>query len=520
LQSEPRPPADAGNSDLILALLATVIGLVVRASAPLQATFPLNDGGLFYRMILDLQANRFVLPPFTTYNFSNIPFAYPPLAFYATGLLASIFHLDVLELIRVLPSLLSSASVPVYYFLSRQVLRSGQGLALVATLAFALVPRGFDWQIMGGGITRALGFVFGLATLFYVHRLFSHDGFSGQIFPPMIFGALTVLSHPEASVQTALAVLIFYLVLDRSRQGALQSLAVALGILFLTSPWWATVLLQHGIDPFLASASAVQNGTSFNLATRIYLTLQFNFTEEPFLQLIAVFGLIGLFSALMRREYLLPLWLVAPLLLEPRSAPQFMVIPLGMLASLGLVQVVLVGLRVNQQLPARLAGRLIGGVLVFLFIYALYSSYLVGLNLAASLELQPADRDALGWVRTNTPVNSRFILLTRGGPLVDPLAEWFPALTNQKSLNTVFGTEWLREEPFDGVMKRYETLQLCLNRDEVCLQEWAAANEQNYSYVLIDRRGFDPVLAVSLRNSPAYKLVYESSKILIFQKIS
>ncbi len=48
--------------------------------------FPLNDGGLFATMIQDLVNNRLLLPASTTYNGLDIPFAYPPLAFYVAAL--------------------------------------------------------------------------------------------------------------------------------------------------------------------------------------------------------------------------------------------------------------------------------------------------------------------------------------------------------------------------------------------------------------------------------------------------
>jgi hypothetical protein len=519
MKSGPKPPIDTRGSDALLALLAATIGLIVRISAPFQASFPLNDGGLFYRMILDLQANGFVLPIFTTYNASNIPFAYPPLAFYLTGLISSVFRLDVLTLMRVLPALLSTACIPVFYFLGRQIMKAGQGSALAATFAFAFVPRGFEWQIMGGGLTRALGFVFGLLTLYHAHRLFSSRNAAREIFPTFLFGALTVLSHPEATLQTALAVLIFYVFLDRSLKGGLRALATGLAIVIASAPWWATVISQHGLNPFLAAATAARTGTTVDLAARIFLTFQFNFTEEPYLQLIAIFGLIGLFATLARREFLLPVWVIAPLFLEPRSAPQFMVIPLAMLAGIGLIDVVVPGLQRLADLPSKLMSRAVAGFLIFAFVYLLFAAYLVGSKLASSLTLQPSEREALSWVRLNTPRDSRFVLLTGAGPLVDPLAEWFPALTVQKSLDTVFGTEWLANESFAGALSGYEMLQQCLDQNELCLQSWAAESGQGYSYVLIRRQSFDPLLVQSLRRSAAYKLIYESATILIFEKI-
>jgi len=41
-----------------LVVLGTFVGLLIRLSLPLISAFPLNDGGLFYSMIGDLQHNH------------------------------------------------------------------------------------------------------------------------------------------------------------------------------------------------------------------------------------------------------------------------------------------------------------------------------------------------------------------------------------------------------------------------------------------------------------------------------
>lgn len=82
------------SSLITVVLFFTLIGLAIQLPAPLQAIFPLNDGGLFYGMIIDLQAANYALPTYATYNSLTIPFAYPPLACYLTGWLADLLFLD------------------------------------------------------------------------------------------------------------------------------------------------------------------------------------------------------------------------------------------------------------------------------------------------------------------------------------------------------------------------------------------------------------------------------------------
>jgi hypothetical protein len=517
MQMRSRPlDIDSPAAQAIFASLLTLIGLLVRLPAPLSASFPLNDGGLFYRMILDLQANHFVLPVFTTYNTGDIPYVYPPFAFYFSGLIASGLGLDPLMLLRILPAILSALCIPAFYFLALDFLRPRQETALAAALAFALTPRGFEWHIMGGGLTRTFGLLFALLALRAARALFTQPS-KRQILATVLWGTLTVLAHPEASLQAAMAALLFYLVLDRTWRGAFHAATAAGGILALSAPWWGTVLLRFGTGPFLAGFAAARAGALAGAGGRIFLSVAFNFTEEIYLPLIAMFGLIGLFAELGRREFLLPLWVTVPLLLEPRSAPQYMVIPLAMLAGIGLVQVLLPALRAAAHSDAAGQNKAPRALSVYVFLYVLISAYLVGFRIAEFMTLQPPERTGLAWVKDNIPAGSRFILVTGGGPVSDPLAEWFPVLTDRKSLNTLFGLEWKSDVSFGEEISKYRALQQCLNRDAACLLAWQDIHGQDFTHVLVRKQEEANPLVESLRAAPGFSLIYENSGIAIFK---
>ncbi|MDO9302752.1 MAG: hypothetical protein Q7T89_15305, partial [Anaerolineales bacterium] len=76
------------NWSMLFLFTALLFGAVVRFVPAASNGFPLNDGGMFYTMIRDLQANHYILPQFTSYNFADIPFAYPPLGFYIAASLS------------------------------------------------------------------------------------------------------------------------------------------------------------------------------------------------------------------------------------------------------------------------------------------------------------------------------------------------------------------------------------------------------------------------------------------------
>ena len=109
------PPRFQHKDAYRLALaLAIGLGIAVRAYHVLSQDFPLNDGGLFFAMVRDLQAAHYHLPAFTSYNGAGIPYAYSPLGFYLAGLLDDWTPLTLTAVFRWLP-LLTTALIVVAF---------------------------------------------------------------------------------------------------------------------------------------------------------------------------------------------------------------------------------------------------------------------------------------------------------------------------------------------------------------------------------------------------------------------
>ena len=103
-------------------ILTAFFGLYVRLFPLFKTNFPLVDGGMFYTMIKDLQSAHFVLPIFTTYNQAEIPFAYPPLAFYIAGFLNTFTDISLIDIIKWQPVFISILTIPIFYYFVKQVL--------------------------------------------------------------------------------------------------------------------------------------------------------------------------------------------------------------------------------------------------------------------------------------------------------------------------------------------------------------------------------------------------------------
>ena len=120
----------------------------------------------------------------------------------------------------------------------------------------------------------------------------------------------------------------------------------------LTAPWWAGVLARHGLDPFLA---ALQAGAWSPLT--LGRLLFFDFSDAPLLDLFGVLALLGVFVVARERRLLLPVWVLAIFLLDPRKAPTLAMLPTAMLVAEAVFTMVLPALRGSAPgAPRALAG--------------------------------------------------------------------------------------------------------------------------------------------------------------------
>lgn len=504
----------------LILILSCVVGAYMRFSPTMLAGFAINDGGMFAVMVDDLRANHFLLPAFTTYNHLNIPYAYPPLGFYFGALASLILGLDSTQVVRWLPAFFASLSIPAFYFLALRLLKN-KFHAAVSTFFFALMPRALSWFVMGGGLTRSPGQFFMLLTLAVVIRLYEEKRRS-DIFLAGVFGGLAVMSHPEAAVHTLVSAIFLWLMLSRSRESFVHSIFVGVVVAVVSVPWWVTVISNHGLAPLLSGAAT---GSKF---AAVFNLLFFVFTEEPYATVIAVLGLIGIAHRLIRRDYLLPLWMAIPFFIEGRSAAGPAAIPLAMLAALGLVEVIVPAIQPSPAKDAEVSS-VERNVFIYLVLYLIFSTAQFGIRLSDA-KLYPPDEEAMRWVWENTPDDSRFLVLTGTTSVsCDSVMEWFPAISGRKSLFTVQGTEWTKGAGFNEYVRSTYAVQDCLaNGDMACLDDLVDRAGYDYIYVskilrvnncgaLAPQREF-PYFVESLKSDLGFEVVYETDGVLISRR--
>jgi hypothetical protein len=498
---------------------ALLFGAVVRFVPAASSGFPLNDGGLFYTMIRNLKTNHFILPQFTTYNFVDIPFAYPPLGFYIAAIFSTLLPISDLQVLLWLPPLVNTLAIFFFFKFAEQILPSRTAAGL-ATLAYALSSRAFLWQVMGGGITRAFGMLFLILMLWQAIQLFK-EYTRKRLVLTILFGAFAVMSHPQTALHAALGGLMVFLFYGRSKRGGISALFTGLGVTLLTAPWWATVFLRHGFEPLLSAGQTSQRTIDSYLAL-----LKFNGLGDYLFIPILFFALIGVSITFRRREFFLVIWAVLAYLIDPRGGDGIALLAESMLAGTGLVQLSAWIGRSEGDQPEAVMAKPVSQILVFVSaFYFLLTASISDFQLV-NTSLKPADLEMIEWVNSNVENGRTFLLSTgREFSMSDPMQEWFPALTRQHSVTTLQGLEWTLSEEFFPWYEQLVDFQHCADLD--CVTSWSAANSADYDYLLVtipskeDKSEFADYLrslALSTRASGSHALVYESKTALVFEK--
>ncbi|HUR94006.1 MAG TPA: hypothetical protein VMY76_05455 [Gemmatimonadales bacterium] len=518
-----------GRTYTVALALAITLGVAVRAYHVLSQDFPLNDGGLFYAMARDLQAARYHLPAFTSYNEANIPFGYSPLGFYLAAALDDLTPLSLMAAFRWLPLVATCLTVGAFAALARTLLAS-RAAVVAAVVAFALVPRSFIWMLMGGGLTRSLGMLFALVTLRQLVRMYTTR--SWRLVPSVSIAAgLTLLSHLGTAPFVAFSGLLFLLAYGRNRQAVLMSVVAGIGAAVLSAPWWATVMSYHGVGPFIAAgATGGSIFSALNVIDVVDTLAHFGLgTGEPVLALIGMLGAIGFFYAMAMGDWVIPAWWITIIVTDARQGSTFATIPIAMLAGVALVHLVLpvirhpvgVTLRRNAGRARWTPAAILGLFIVFATLSALTRNPRVVGGLPEMVALSPGERSAMAWVDQETPASAK-ILVVAGSPWeIDKNSEWLPVLARRVSVATVQGYEWRPVGQFIAKKREYIDVQGCAGWTTACLSDWSRRTGVWYTHVYLPKPATGAccrVLRYALDRDLDYRLVYDGPGAAIYAR--
>jgi len=506
-------------------------GLFLRLQFVYRNPFPMNDGGFFLSMIQDLQNNHFKIPKFTIYNNLDIPFAYPPLSIYSAAFLNQFLNIDLFDIFRIYPLLFNLLSIPLFYFLCKELTETNSA-AFLATAIYTVMNPSYEWLISGGGLTRSPAhtlFIVSL-TLFLVYLRTSKKW---VLIFSIISAALMTLHHLEYTWMLVYSIFIFTFFQRKRIKSAPIITFYGLGLLVLTAPYWFTVVRIHGPSPFM---NAFSTG-GFKIYDPIFRLFLLDFTSEAPTKIINILVFLGLFTCISKKNIQMIIWFLSILFLNSRSPDRMLIFPVCILASYSLDYVIIPGLNhihkkfkspspksefSGEKNSSRL-GYMFNFSFIFLLLFMDYLSLFTSQPVLSSLSSD--EIKAMEWVRSSSNLDSRFLVVeSSSGWATDRTGEWFPALAKRHSITTMQGREWLPERNFLNYLLIHQDFKQCLGEGISCLLTWSDKNSISFSHVFISKTecGLNKANCTNYMIStthahPDFSKVYENEGVVIYE---
>jgi len=498
-------------------LVAALVGLWVRLPPILAADYPLNDGALFSIMIEAVRAAHYALPWTISYNATEIPFAYPPLAFYLAALTADIAGSSAIDVLRFLPLVFNIASVIAFYLMARAVLASRLA-SVIALIVFVALPGSYLWLIGGGGLSRSLGLCFALLALREAFLLYTApDRLS--IARMATFAALTAVSHLEMAWLFAVSAGAFLLCFGRNWASFRATVIAATVAALLALPWWYTVIARFGLAPLQAAS-----GTGSLLRVAMYITDAGDVLV--FALLLVLTGLCAGLVAIRDPRWFALGWIGLLFFLNSRSYRWMALIPLAL--ALGEF-VASAALRFAPRLFPQHGPEKPWAVRAHTPVDRILSAFaailLVGLSVWLSVRLleldpevmhalSPDERAAMGWVAANMSTEAHYLILGGDVWASDRTGEWFPLLAQRLSVVTPQGQEWIAGGEFERRLLAHGQLQGCAWKGLECIEEWSQKTGFAFDVLYLPKRNAGNC-CTSIRSvlhaNHGYELVYDAA---------
>jgi hypothetical protein len=483
-----------------IAALGAISVVILGGSA--GADFPPGDGGLFAQICAQIADGGFAFPRVIAYNGLAIPFSYSPLAFYAVAALAALLHVEIPRAMQWWVMAWTFAFAPAAYYAARQVLRDSAE-ALVAAAFLVVLPVNSAWLGMGGGTTRAPGFVCYILACGAAWAAL-RDGGRGRVVAAAALGGAIAWFHMEFFFLYAVTLAAFALAFHRRIP---RLAAIGAGAALLAVPW---ILLSHH------DLAALRNA----LGTR-----HFAKTSVPFMShlryvgigapadWIALAGIAAMALLAARKQVVFAVWAVAVIALDSRAGIQVAHLPAALAAgtAFGLLR---------DALPRRRDRD--AALAVALAALAVTAFDLVP-EANRYVRVQPSDVALWRWMDAHLERDAAVFTLSPRSlaePALDQSFEWMPVYARRVSPITYQGREWVDGAAFQFRASAFFGFQeLCVRRGPSCVIVYARDLAPGVPrYVYIPRHGdeFD-LVAAAFRTDPQLRLTHEDAAGAIFR---
>jgi hypothetical protein len=461
------------QSEKMLVGLILLIGTVIRLfHIPFVGVgSPYSLGGLFLEFARQIIAQGYHLPvTIPLYTEGGIPFAYPPLPFYIEAVLLDFFSLPQVLVVNLLPPLVTVMTLPAFYFLTSQAV-SDYRTRLFCLALFAVLPNAFLQQIEGQGLAEAFGT---LSLIWYFVFLFkaSQKRSTTNFLLVGFFWAICVISSPGSAYVSLPIFLVFsiYMLVSaghRNRSKIIMRLLLsAVTAVALSSPYWLSVIANHGIDVFVDSFAAQHKGLWATIAEPLLSLSKLQIVSGPYPLMWNLLTLSGIIWMIIRSRWVLLAWFFI-LYAIPNEGPWMASIAIAILAGVGISKVIIPALASsagkcrNEEIAFTCLS--VGLLVIILLLFANTLTVVTEKPFIPKWVLSTHALEAMNWVRENTSANTQLIVLA-----FHQVQEWSPQISRRTVLNMQYGAEWQPDER-ENILRFEAATSTCREFDCVLL---------------------------------------------------
>ncbi|UPV76568.1 hypothetical protein M0R89_18725 (plasmid) [Halorussus limi] len=481
--------------------------------------YPSFGAGLYLLIAERISELGYALPKtIPHYTRGGVPFAYPPLMFYAVAVIRDLTGIDPITISRFLPGLVSLVYLVPLYLFARDLLGSRPQAALTSLLV-AVSPPVLQWHISAGGIVRAPAFLFALTGIYAGLRLY-RDRDQRWVVPSLALFTMTILTHPVYTVFFALSYFLLFLQFERTLWGLLRGAVVGFGGILLAAPWWTQVMAYHGIDVFTAAAGThggIGGGVP-SLSSLMNVNLQSLFVGSA----LSLLALVGIAYLLKERRFFLPVWFVAVTVVIGKA--RFSMLVGSFIAAVFLLEFVGAKLKERSALGVGRRGVVTAALVLIMTVGlaggAMYATGEVDAHAGSPSLPQFIDHDdveAMEWAQHNTKPSATFVVQ-------GDAAEWFPQQTHRTMLVGPWGVEWKGHGPYNRQLGLFRDVSSCNSAH--CMTRTLSEEGVMPDYIYLPKGKFTvrgmqyqrtSKLAMSMHLSPKYRTVFENDGVIIFE---
>lgn len=498
---------------IFILLLGSILRLIPLVLLGFPSDVPYNGGGLYYAFSMAIKDNNFsyplTIPYYSTYG---VPFAYSPLVFYLIAFIATFTKIPPILLHIYLPTIFSILSLFAFWFLSTTILKNND-LVITSTFLYSVLPQAFSELVPGEGLIESFGtlfFIIGLVSLFRIYKV---NNIQYRIISGVIFGIL-ILASPGGSLAFGISLAIIPFLKEERLSAIKTILIISLIGIAISSPWWITVIFNHGIHTII-NGILVKNSSVVQ-----YLLKGFSFNAGCGWIFGAMLSLLGFIFCILKNRWLLPIWFI-PIFLAGEITYIVPVIS-SILMAIGFIKVIIPALK-SIGSESNITNVLLILFIFFIFMHGIGNALYYDtkfqwtttpISYAELKDNELSTLQAIFAIKYKINQSSRIFII--GDYDSWWAGDWLPVLIEKPVINVRYGLEWT--DDFTSVKRMEENIIEKLQNGDIAGSEKIANDYGTYitHIFAIKTKNTNNLIAI-LRTNKNMSILYENEKIAFFE---